>query len=75
MESCSNQKYISDLRFFKVATFCLDSFGHAWHSLNQLHEVVTWNAFQLTAVPCYKLICGISFLLNACEPFSCVVTR
>ena len=38
---------------FKVATLCLDdSFAHSWHSLNQLHEVVTWNAFQLTGVPC-----------------------
>ena len=46
MESCSNQKsvkqiniqYILHLRFFKVATLCLDdSFAHSWHSLNQLH--------------------------------------
>jgi hypothetical protein len=51
MESCSNQKvlnkskYILDLRFFKVATLCPDdSFAHSWHSLNQFHEVVTWNA-------------------------------
>ena len=35
----------------------------------------TWNAFQLTGVPCYKLICGTSFPLNAFEPISCVVTR
>ena len=42
MESCSNQsKYILYLRFFKVATLCFDdSFSHAWHSLNQLCEVV-----------------------------------
>ena len=60
MESCSNQKkvfnkskYILYLRFLKVATLCLnDSVAHTWHSLNQLHEVVTWNAFQLTGVPC-----------------------
>ena len=59
MESCSNQKsvkhiirYILYLRFFKVATLFLDdSFALSWHSLNQLHEVVTWNAFQLTGVP------------------------
>uniref|UniRef100_A0A8C8IVX4 selenide, water dikinase n=2 Tax=Oncorhynchus tshawytscha TaxID=74940 RepID=A0A8C8IVX4_ONCTS len=38
-------------RFFKVATLCLDdSFAHSWHSLNQLHEVFTWNAFQLTGI-------------------------
>ena len=59
MESCSNQKSVKqikidlDFRFFKVATLCLDdSFAQSCHSLNQLHEVVTWNAFQLTGVPC-----------------------
>ena len=48
MESFSNQKSVKQikiylyLRFFKVATLCLDdSFAHFWHSLNQLHEVVT----------------------------------
>jgi hypothetical protein len=31
--------------FFKVATLCLDDgFAQYWHSPNQLHEVVTWNA-------------------------------
>jgi hypothetical protein len=49
----NKSKYILYLRFFKVATLCLDeSFAHSWHSLNQLHEVITWNAFQLTGVPC-----------------------
>ena len=64
MESYSNQKkakearYILYLRFFKVATLCLDeSFAHSWHSLKHLHDVVTWNAFQLTGVPCLKLKC------------------
>jgi hypothetical protein len=57
MELCRNQKSVKQIkiyfRFFKVATVCLDdSFAHSWHSLNQLHEVVTWNAFQLTGVPC-----------------------
>jgi hypothetical protein len=46
MELCSKQKsvqktkYILFFRFFKVATVMT-----AWHSLNQLHEVVTWIAF------------------------------
>jgi hypothetical protein len=72
MELGSNQmgvdksKYILDLKFFKVATLCLDgSFAHTCHSLNQLHEVVTWNAIQLTGVTCYKVICVISLLHNA----------
>ena len=48
MESCSKQIKMLYLRLFKAATLCLDvSFVHSWHSLNQLHEVVKWNAFQL----------------------------
>ena len=36
----NESQYILYLRFFQVATFCLDdSFSHSWHSLNQLHEV------------------------------------
>ena len=35
--------YVLYLRFFKVATLCLDNFAHSWHSLNQLHKV-TCNA-------------------------------
>jgi hypothetical protein len=77
MESCSNQKSVKQFKHvFKVATLCLDdSFAHSWHSLNQLQEVVTWNAFQLTGVPCQKLIGVISFLFNVFEPISCVVTK
>ena len=52
MESLSNKKsvnkskYILYSKFLKVATLFLDdSFAHSWHSLNQLHEVVTWNTF------------------------------
>jgi hypothetical protein len=57
MESCSNQKSVKQIqiyfRFSKVAALCLDdSFAHSWHSLNQLNEAVTWNAFQLTGAPC-----------------------
>ena len=38
----NKSKYILDLRFFKVATLSLDDrFAHSWHSLNQLHEVVS----------------------------------
>ena len=41
------------LRFFKVATLCLDdSFARSWHSHIQIHDVVTWYAIQLTGVPC-----------------------
>ena len=39
-------EYFLSFRFFNVATFCVDdSFAHSWHSLNQVHEVVTWNGF------------------------------
>ena len=57
MESCSNQKSVKQIKIYfifeilKIASICLDSFAHSWHSLNQLHEVVTWNAFQLAGVP------------------------
>jgi hypothetical protein len=35
-----------------VATLCLDdSFAHSWHSLNQLHEIVTWNQSNLFIKP------------------------
>ena len=53
MESCSIQKSVKTyFRFFKVATLCLDdNFAHSLHPLNQLHDVVTWNAFQLAGVP------------------------
>jgi hypothetical protein len=58
MESCSNQKSVKQIKeyfmveIFQIATLCVnDSFAHSWHSLNQLHEVVTWNAFQLTGMP------------------------
>ncbi|CAJ0923576.1 unnamed protein product [Ranitomeya imitator] len=37
------------LGFFKVATFCFDDrFAHSWHSLDELQEVVTGNAFHFT---------------------------
>ena len=43
MESCNNQKKCEkNQHIFYIATICLDdSFAHSWHSLNQLHEVVT----------------------------------
>ena len=57
MESCSNQKSVKQIKIYfifeilQIATLCLDdSFAHSWHSHNQLHEVVTWNAFQLTSL-------------------------
>ena len=51
---------------FQVATLCLDdNYAHSWRTFNQLHEVVTWKAFQLTGVPCLKVICEfISFLMR-----------
>ena len=81
MESCSNQKSVKQIKIYfifeilQIATLCLDnSFAHFWHSLNQLHEVVTWNAFQLTGV-LLKVNLWNLFLLNVFEPISCVVTR
>jgi len=50
MESCSKQiKIYVIFEILQIATLWLDdSFAHYWHSLNQHHEIVTWNAFQLT---------------------------
>jgi hypothetical protein len=55
MESCSNQKSVKQIKIYLIfvtTLFLDDSFAHSWHSLNELHVVVTWNAFQLTGVPC-----------------------
>ena len=69
-------EYVLYVRLFKVATFCFDDrFAHSWLSLSQLHEVVTWNGFQLTGEPCQGFICGISCLLSVFETISCVVQR
>jgi hypothetical protein len=58
MKSCSNQKSVKQIKIefifdiLQIDILCLDdSFAHSWYSLNQLYEVVTWNAFQLTGVP------------------------
>jgi hypothetical protein len=56
MESCSNQKSVKQNKIYFIFEIlqshpCLDdNFAHSWHSLKQIHEVVTWNAFQLTGV-------------------------
>ena len=48
----NKSKYMLYLRFFKVATLCLDdSFAHAWHSLNQLHLECFPNSLE--GVPTY----------------------
>lgn len=50
------------IEILKVATVDLDdSFTHYFHCLRQLHELVSWNAFQLTGKPCLKIISGIAF--------------
>ena len=58
MESRSKQKvlnkskYILYLRYFKVATLCLDdSFATFWNSLNQLHLECFSNSLE--GVPTY----------------------
>ena len=69
MESCITQKSVKQtktyFRFFKVSTLCLDdSFAHFCYSLNQLHEVVTWNAFPtaLNELPHMLSTCWLLFL-------------
>ena len=56
---------LNESKYILVATLCLDdSFAHSWHSLNQLHEVVTSNAFQLTGVLCKTQILSSSVRLD-----------
>ena len=48
----NKSKYILYLRFFKVATLCLDdSFAHSWYSLIQLHLESFSNSLE--GVPTY----------------------
>ena len=52
----NKSKYILYLRFFKVATVCLDdSFAHSWHSLNQLHLECFSNSWALVGCFSYTL--------------------
>ena len=49
------KKYILHLRFFKVATLCLDdSCAHPWHPLNHLH--LECFSKSLEGVPTYTTI-------------------
>ena len=53
------KQFILYLRFFKVATLCLDdSFEPSWHALNQLHLECFSNSLE--GVPTYA------------EPWSCI---
>ena len=57
----------------QIATICLDDiFAHSWHSLNQLHEVVTWNAFPtvLKEFPHMLSTCWMLFLHSAVQLIS-----
>ena len=69
MESCSNKRVLNKSKciLYIIATLFLDdSFAHSWHCLNQLNDLVTWNAIQIT---------GIYFLLNVFEAALSVVIR
>ena len=54
------------MRFFKVATLCLDdSFARSWHSLNQLHLECFSN--RLKVVPTYAVHLLAAFP-SLCDP-------
>lgn len=64
----NKSEYVLNFRLFKVANTCPDdSPAHSRHSPNQPHEVITWNGFQLTGVPCQELISTVSCILNVFE--------
>lgn len=53
-----------------------DSFVCYCHDLNRLHEVITWNAFQLTPESCYKTLTTVKFLaFFMFEKAECVVSK
>lgn len=61
-------------RFFKIASIYLDAnFTLDFRYFNQLHDVVTCNAYQSTGVS-YLVMSGTSFFFNACELIGCVVS-
>ncbi len=63
-------EYVLYFRFFKLATICFDdSFAHSWHSLSQIHEVVTWNGFPtvLKEFPEVLSTCWLLFLHSAVQ--------
>jgi hypothetical protein len=77
MESCSNQRSVKqikiylDLRFFKVATRCLDdSFAHSWHSLNLLHESCFSNSLEGDPTYCMLSTCWLLFLHSVVQLIS-----
>ena len=64
----NKSKYISYLRFFKVATLCLDdSFAHSWDFLNKLHLECFSNGLE--GVPTCGALAGcFSFTLHPIYP-------
>ena len=69
MELCSkqkvwnNSKHVLYFRFFRIATLCFTyCFAHSWHSLDELHEVVTWNGFP-------TVLKEFPEMLSTCWPF------
>ena len=67
MESCSNQISVKQIKVYFIFDILQSSHPlpwwqlcTCWHSLNQLHEVVTWNAFQLTGVPFLTFLMHLS---------------
>ena len=69
IEVLNKPEYVLYFQFFKVATLCFDdSFAHSWHSLHQLHEVVTWNNFP-TVLKDFQEVLSTRWLLF---PYSAV---
>lgn len=63
---------LKSFRFFKITTLCfVYCFAHSWHSLGELHEVVTWNDFPTVDGMAWRYTCGnhpgsvcLQFLIN-----------
>ena len=68
MESWSNQKYVKQIKIYFIfeilqsCHLCLDeSFAHSWHSLNQLHEELSWRSSHIS----WALVGCFSFTLQS----------
>lgn len=69
----NNSKCVLYFRFLQAAALCfVDSAANTRPSLNELHDVVTWDGF--TPQVCLSaIICGICCLLHGVGTIRCVV--
>ena len=66
-------KLIQSITFFSV---CFDyCFAHSWHSLHELHEVVTWNGFPTVLKEFPEMLSTFAFILGNMHVETICVTQ